>query len=472
MTRPWEDEQFPVNRPPAQPDQPRRPDEGRWSPAQQPTEQSPVQQAPTWQPTGGGWAVPNAPSGATGGQPTAPPSDGYPARHSGAPTRPIGSGLPLGGAVFPDPTSRPPTAVPNLEEPYRPQTPPRSNRGGRALVAVLAATSLLGAGWIARDLTVDDGGSGVDSSQAVNTAGRMPSGGVTNPAEDDDEPIAAVAAALAPAVVQIGVGNGVGSGIVYDPSGLVLTNAHVVGSDRTVRVTFSDGSAVDGTVLGSDDLTDVAVVSVEPTPDLVVASIAPESPDVGDLAVAMGSPFGLEQSVTSGVVSAVGRVVSNPQGATVEMLQTDAPINPGNSGGALANRSGEVIGMNTLIYSESGENNGIGFAIPIQTALEVAGRIVGGESLERGFLGVQSQQRNDGGTGALVAGVQPGSPAATAGLRVGDVITEVDGEPVSGSPELAAAVQSYAPGERIELTVERGGEELTVVAELAALDPN
>jgi S1-C subfamily serine protease len=335
----------------------------------------------------------------------------------------------------------------------------------RALVAVLAATTLVGAGWIARDLSVDDPAPRARTTQVAQ------GGGVTAAPVDGAEPVAAVAQALGPAVVQIGMGDGLGSGIVYDASGLVLTNAHVVGGDRTVEVTFSDGSSTEGRVLGSDSLTDVAVVAIDPPEDLVVAALAETSPAVGDLAVAMGSPFGLEQSVTSGVVSAVGRVVSNPQGATVEMLQTDAPINPGNSGGALASRTGEVIGMNTLIYSQSGENNGIGFAIPIQTALEVAGRIVAGESLERGFLGVQSQQSTDGSRGAMVAAVTPGSAADRAGLEVGDLIVGIDGTEVAGSPELAAAIQSHRPGDTVVIEVDRDGEVIELEATLDALTP-
>ena len=211
------------------------------------------------------------------------------------------------------------------------------------------------------------------------------------------------------------------------------------------------------------------MVKIEPTSELAVAPLATDEPQVGQLVVALGSPFGLEQTVTSGIVSATGRAVSNPQGATVEMLQTDAPINPGNSGGALANRAGEIVGVPTLIYSQSGENNGIGFAIPIQSALEVAGRITNGETLERGKLGVSTQPATDGSAGAMVADVESGSAADEAGLVRGDVIVAVDGDAVKGSAELAARIQAEQPGDQITLEVRRDGETLELEATLGRL---
>lgn len=333
------------------------------------------------------------------------------------------------------------------------------------VVAALVATSLVGAGWIARDLAVDE----PSAVAAAPTGGTAVAGGSTPVAPlDASEPVAAVADALAPAVVMVQADAGLGSGFVYDEGGLVLTNAHVVGSSRDVDIVFHDGSAVEGRVLGADELTDVAVVQLADADGLTVAPLATEESRVGQVVVALGSPFGLEQTVTSGIVSATGRAVSNPQGATVEMLQTDAPINPGNSGGALANQAGEIVGMPTLIYSQSGENNGIGFAIPIQTALEVAGRITSGDTLERGKLGVSTEPATDGG-GAMVADVEPDSPAADAGLARGDVIRSVDGDPVKGSAELAARIQARQPGDVVVLEVERDGEVLELEAALDRL---
>jgi len=323
-------------------------------------------------------------------------------------------------------------------------------------VGAISVVALVGTGWIGRDLLVED-----PATVAAPAASSAPT--VVFPAAlDGDEPVAAVAAAVAPAVVKIETTQGLGSGVIYDASGLLLSNAHVVGSAKTVTVVFADGSSTPGEVLGVDNLTDVAVVRITPPEDLTVATMADASPAVGQMAIALGSPFGLEQTVTSGVVSAVGRPVNNPQGAVVEMLQTDAPINPGNSGGALANRSGQIIGINTLIFSENGENNGIGFAIPIQTALDVAERIVKGETLERGFLGVSTQSQTNGSIGVVVASVEPGSAAASAGLRRGDVIVSVDGEAMKGAAELAGRIQRHQPGDVIRLEIDRDGDTTTV----------
>jgi len=316
--------------------------------------------------------------------------------------------------------------------------------------------ALVGAGWIGRDLLVEE-------PATVTSAAAMSAPTAVIPAAiDADEPIAAVAAAVAPAVVKVETTSGLGSGVIYDASGLVLSNAHVVGSATSVNVVFADGSSTEGEVLGVDELTDVAVIRIAPPEDMTVATMASESPVVGQIAIALGSPFGLEQTVTSGVVSAVGRPVDNPQGAIVEMLQTDAPINPGNSGGALADRAGQIIGINTLIYSQSGENNGIGFAIPIQTALDAAERIVNGETLERGFLGVSTQSPTDGSIGAVVASVEPGAAAEDAGLERGDVIVSVDGDALRDSTELAGRIQSHQPGDILTLEIDRDGDTSTI----------
>jgi S1-C subfamily serine protease len=332
------------------------------------------------------------------------------------------------------------------------------------LGGALVGGALVSAGWVANDLS--------GSETAVETALPAESVGeaATTPVAplDTEEPVAAVAAALAPSVVQIEAGEGLGSGVVYDESGLILTNAHVVGSSSSVDVVLSDGTTIGGTVLGSDDLTDIAVVQVDAGNDLTVARLADDLPRVGQVAVALGSPFGLEQSVTSGVVSAVERPVSNPQGAVVAMIQADAAINPGNSGGPLADRAGQVIGINTLIFSESGGNDGIGFAIPIRTALDVAGRIVSGDPLERGFLGVTTQE-DPNEPGAIVASVEPGSAAADAGLRRGDVIVEIDGAEVRGPSGVAARIQAAQPGDTVSIVVNRDGGVVELTATLGRI---
>ena len=226
-----------------------------------------------------------------------------------------------------------------------------------------------------------------------------------------------------------------------------------------------------GIVVGGDSARDIAVVQVDPEGlDLVEAVFAPtESVEVGQLAVAIGSPFGLDQSVTAGIVSAVNRInqfggsdPSNP--VTVEMIQTDAPINPGNSGGALANKDGHVIGMNTSIRTDgvTTANVGVGFAVPSDTILIIAERIVNGESLELGFLGINGATPTDGTLGALVSTVVDGSPADVAGLEIGDLIIEVDGEVVTTMEQLSADFKFFRPGDEIEIDILRDGQRLTL----------
>lgn len=320
-----------------------------------------------------------------------------------------------------------------------------------------------------------------------------------------DDPVVAVARAVIPSVVLIQVGGpeledpgatpdplpedrapgdeipeefeppeqgpsgGQGSGIIYDASGLILTNAHVLGDAGAVTVQFADGTRAEGVVVGTAPAIDVGLVRVDTDMALTPAVFADRSTvEVGQLAVAVGSPFGLQQSVTSGIVSAVGRAIreGSVDSAFVEMIQTDAPINPGNSGGALANRLGQVIGMNTLIQTDGSLGNiGLGFAIPSDIALNIAQRILSGESTELGYLGVYGTDPEIGLPGALVVEVSPDTPAEQAGLMAGDLIVLIDGEVVSTFTELAAKVQFRVPGTEVVLEVVRDGERinLTVV---------
>ncbi len=250
-----------------------------------------------------------------------------------------------------------------------------------------------------------------------------------------------------------------GSGIIYDASGLILTNAHVVEGAQALRVQFPDGTRAEGKVVGTASAIDVALVRADTDMSLTPAVFAElATVEVGQLAVAIGSPFGLQQSVTSGIVSAVGRPIREGQGAGafVEMIQTDAPINPGNSGGALANRFGQVIGMNTLIRTDGSFGNiGLGFAIPSDIALNIAQRILNGESTELGYMGIWGTEPAIGLPGALVERVEEGSPADEAGLMVGDLIVHIDGEAVSTMAELAAKVQFRVPGTEVVVEVVR-----------------
>ena len=268
---------------------------------------------------------------------------------------------------------------------------------------------------------------------------------------------------------------GQGSGIIYDASGLILTNAHVLGDAKTVRVQFADGTRAEGFVVGTAPAIDVGLIRVEADMALTPAVFADRSTvEVGQLAVAVGSPFGFQQSVTSGIVSAVGRAIREGTGesAFVEMIQTDAPINPGNSGGALANRLGQVIGMNTLIRTDGSLGNiGLGFAIPSDIALNIAQRILSGDSTELGYLGVWGTDPEIGDPGALIVEVEPDTPADEAGLMEGDLIVLMDNEVVSTFTELAAKVQFRVPGTEVELEVVRNGDHITLSVVIGSRPP-
>jgi S1-C subfamily serine protease len=264
-----------------------------------------------------------------------------------------------------------------------------------------------------------------------------------------------------------GGGNGAatGSGFVIDDEGHVLTNQHVVDGAENVTVRFPNGDEVDARVVGEDASSDVAVLELESVPSGVtpVELGSSEALEIGDLVVAIGSPFGLEGTVTSGIVSALHRELTAPDGLTIDgAIQTDAAINPGNSGGPLLDGQGRVIGINSQIASSSGGNEGIGYAVPIETAKEVADALIAGRTIERPFLGVQLAEADNG---AQIAAVTDGSPADRAGLRQGDVITEVEGEPASAD-DVRRAVAEREPGDKLELTVRRDGGTETVTATL------
>src|SRR6266508_1216368 len=339
-------------------------------------------------------------------------------------------------------------------------TAPAGRRGvGRTVLALVAASGLLltGAG-LNRLATQRDA--------ATVAGGGVPVAGPAAPLPAGEEPVAAVARTLGPSVVQLEVGDGLGSGVIYDKNGFILTAAHVTQGAQTVTVRLFDGTALRGRVLGSDQSNDISVVKVDRT-GLRPANLAlKEDLQVGQMAVAIGSPFGLQQTVTQGVVSAKDRSLQTPDGVVLEVIQTDAPINPGNSGGALADRQGRVIGINDSIRSESGGNEGVGFAIPIDTAAASAGHIVKGERIQTGYLGVSLNTPALGRAGALVDDVAAGSPAAQAGLRVGDLIVKVGDQQVQSSKDLAAQVRLIAPGQSAVVHVIRDGREQTITVEL------
>lgn len=337
-------------------------------------------------------------------------------------------------------------------------------------IGLLAAAALFSTGYVVHDVTspdtttiqrASDPGSGADLTSAS-----LPSGETPTVSGNSIEPVADVAAAVGPAVVQINTEQGLGSGTIYDASGLILTNNHVVSGYTDVTVRLADGSSYEGQVLGTDSRSDIAVVQIQADKDLPVAQLATEDAAVGQTAIALGSPFGLTQSVTAGIVSAVDRPVANERGVAVNMLQTDAPINPGNSGGALANRFGQIIGVPTSIFSESGENNGIGFAVPIDTAKKIADKIVAGESLAPAQLGIAGGQTASDQVGAVVGEVS--GAAAEAGIEVGDVIVSVDGQQVQSIESLQGIIGTHSPGDTITVEVDRDGVTKTLDVTLGA----
>ena len=270
---------------------------------------------------------------------------------------------------------------------------------------------------------------------------------------------------------------GAGSGFIVSADGIILTNAHVVDGASEVTVKLTDRREFQAQVLGSDAKTDVAVLKIE-AKDLPVVKLGnTKDLRVGEWVLAIGSPFGLENTVTAGVVSAKGR--SLPDSGGVAFIQSDVAVNPGNSGGPLFNARGEVVGINSQIYSRSGGYQGLSFAIPIDLATRVKDQIVQHGKADHARLGVTIQEVNqaladtfrlDRPRGALVAQVETGSPAERAGLRAGDVVLGVNGERVVGSGDLPALLAQHGSGDEVRLQVWRDGKEVQVTARLAGTE--
>ena len=351
-------------------------------------------------------------------------------------------------AVGPDPVA--PDRVPT------PTAPPTKSARRRIWLNLVSALLLVVASSGITYLLVTDSG---PNTEVV--AGSQSDAGDDTPAVvPADEPIANAAAVILPSVVQIQSGGGVGSGVIYDSNGLILTAAHVVAGADTVTVRFNDGEEIQGTVLGGTSGADVAVVQVDRS-GLEAADLAlGEDALVGQMAIAVGSPWGLQGTVTAGIISAVDQSIPSGDSARA-VLQTDAAINPGNSGGPLVDREGRVLGINVSIFSLSGANDGVGFAVPIDVASDIAEQVVAGDSIETAFLGVSLGNVESGQAGALIAEVTPAGAADEAGVEVGDLILSIDGVQVQGGPDLAAQVQTHRPGTTVEIVLMRDGEQLT-----------
>lgn len=281
-----------------------------------------------------------------------------------------------------------------------------------------------------------------------------------------------------PSVVEIKSPTGLGSGVIYDAAGHVVTNAHVVGQHTEFEVRLSTGLSYPATLVSSYPPDDIAVIQLPGATDLAPATFGRSSRLMaGDIVMAMGSPLGLESSVTDGIVSAVGRTVPEPPGpsgpGTVlrQVIQTSAPINPGNSGGALVDAAGAVVGIPTLAATNPELGSaapGIGFAIPVDVARDLADQMIGNGRVvhsHRAALGVTTTTVTDprgAPVGVGVVDVRPGGPAATAGIRPGDVIIAIAGQPVTDVVALQEVLASHDPGEHVDVTVRRGTETRTV----------
>jgi putative serine protease PepD len=259
-----------------------------------------------------------------------------------------------------------------------------------------------------------------------------------------------------------------GSGWVYDSQGDIVTDQHVVAGARSIKVTFSNGKTYSAKLVGADGSTDLAVVRVSAPASLLHPLTLGDSSklEVGDGVVAIGSPFGLSETVTSGIVSALHRSITSPtQFSIPDAIQTDAAINHGNSGGALLNMNGEVVGVTAQIDSSSGGNEGVGFAIPSTTIGSVVPQLISTGKAQHAYLGVSLDATAEN---ALVAGVRAGTPAANAGLKAGDVITSLDGHSTATPDQLASAIAAHKPGDSVTVTYTRGGNSHTVTLTLAS----
>ncbi|MGE5217185.1 MAG: DegQ family serine endoprotease [Chloroflexota bacterium] len=264
--------------------------------------------------------------------------------------------------------------------------------------------------------------------------------------------------------------NGLGSGFIIDPNGTILTNYHVVDGAQKISVTLSDGKTYDAKVIGKDQKTDIAVIKIDAGQNLPAVTLGDSDRlEVGEWVMAIGNPFGLDHTVTSGIVSAKGRQIGS--GPYDNFIQTDASINPGNSGGPLINLRGEVVGINTAIFSQSGGNIGIGFAIPANSVKELLPQLRDKGRVVRGYLGTTVQkitpeiadslglkQHN----GALVANVVKGSPAERAGIKTGDIIIEFNRKEIKDSSDLPVIVARVTPGTTVQLKVLRDGKEVAL----------
>ncbi len=440
------------------------PDEGRQPPWAGPdpyAAQQPYQQQPSYH------------------QPAQP--SGYPPPYPGAGAQPGSTGDPAG---YPAGFGPVPGAVAAAAPPA-----PQARRRGPLFAAVLGVLALLAGllGGVLGAGLVKGGGSGSDTP--IIATGSGPSERVTTQPPARPGSVQDVAARVLPSVVSIivqaGRQTGSGSGVVLSEDGTILTNNHVVSAGGTapadtVLISFSDGSRAKAKVIGTDPTSDIAVVKAEKTGLTPITVGTSNNLSVGQDVIAIGSPLGLEGTVTTGIISALNRPVSTAgeDGTTesvIDAIQTDAAINPGNSGGALVNSSGALIGINTAIATLGGGSEGVsgsiglGFAIPIDQAMRVANQLASGGKVSRASLGVNVRPSgNEAQPGALVASVEAGSPAQRAGIPEGALITAVDDRKIATSEALVAAIRSHAPDDEVKITFSHQNQSRTVTVKLGS----
>jgi putative serine protease PepD len=339
----------------------------------------------------------------------------------------------------------------------------------RGRIAALAAVTILavGGGAFAAGtlLDKDDNAGGIARPAALPAVSSKP----ITPARGQTR-AGTIYAQDSPAVVSIKTGGGSGTGFLVDGEGTLVTNDHVVATSKTVQVKFgTEGRTISGDVKGVDESSDLAVVHIDPS--AVPAGVKPlqfadsSGVRVGDVAIAIGNPFGLDRTVTEGIVSSLGRTLTAPNGFQIDgVIQTDAAINPGNSGGPLLDDGGKVIGVNSQIATNglSAGNVGIGFAVPSNTVRQVLPGLKLGRTVSHAWLGVRigppSSSNPSTPSGAEIGTVTVGGPADDAGLQAGDIVTDIDGQRIDDATDLSTYVNTKAPGDKITLTVQRNGQ--------------
>ncbi len=389
---------------------------------------------------------------------------------------------------LPPPPAGEPLPAPSVEiDPV-----PRARRRWPKVLIVLAVAATLGGFAGAQIATEIDRSSNDETSPSMPDSMRPSSQPVLTAVPGLDVApvvdVAAVVERISPSVVTVvassssgvGAGRSTGTGVVITSDGEILTNSHVVEGSDDVRVLFGDTiDPIPAVVLAADPGNDLALLKID-LDGLAPAVFAdPDSISIGDEVVAVGFALDLDggPTVTRGIVSALNRTIANSDGALDGLIQTDAAISSGNSGGPLLNSRGEVIGINTAVFQSSFNTaaNNVGFAISVGEALPVIETLRGladGETRVEGYLGVGLEDRTDGGRGAVITDVGPGSPASRAGIEAGDIVVDVDGTPIDGQGALIAAIRDRSPGDTVAIDVLRGGSRLTLTATLVERPAN